>query len=74
MGAPEITAFVSALAVLIGALWTIANGRRQSTSTESSALWAEAMELIKQLREDNARLNAENKILRQHVRDLESKM
>lgn len=73
MGAPEITAFVSALAVLIGALWTIANGRRQNTSTESSALWGQAMELIKQLREENARLATENKVLRQQLQELERK-
>ena len=67
MSAAELAALLTALSVLLGAAYTVWNGQRQSNKQEGGALWSEMMNVVKTLRDENARLSADNVRLRDRL-------
>jgi hypothetical protein len=63
----EVATLLTALAVVIGALWTVVSGRRQTSANAASNLWEEAMDVVETLKAENARLLAENLRLREQL-------
>lgn len=55
----ELATLLTALAVVVGAAWTVVNGRRQRAHEDSASLWANAMDIIDQLRQENDDLKDE---------------
>lgn len=71
MTGAEWAAILTAASVVAGTLYSIYNTRRKESSTDASNLWQEAMNLVRELRAENARLAGENKQLRERIAELE---
>lgn len=72
MTGAEWAALLTATSVVLGTLYSIYNTRRKETSNDASNLWQEAMNLVRELRAENARLAGENKALRERISELET--
>lgn len=67
MSGGEIAAILTAIAAVVGSMWTVWHGRQQTKSSEGSALWHEMLNVIQTLKDENARLLAENLRLRDRL-------